>query len=103
MTNFFLMAFVFVSVSACNRKQEVLIENVSRDTVIMIETEVTNPTLLRLSVQGNVNDSISISHIKLDWGEIDTVLRYDWYSKDFPIKYKANKATKGKLSIEYDL
>lgn len=103
MTKLFLMAFVFVSVSACNRKQEVLIENVSRDTVIIIKTNVTNPTLLRLSVKGFINDSISINHVTLYSGSIDTTLRFDCYSKDFAITYKANKVNKGNLLIRYAL
>ena len=75
MTKLFLIVLAVMVFSACNRKQEVLIENASRDTVFIMKTTVANPTLIRLTVTGYVDDSISINHIKLYKGKIDTTIR----------------------------
>lgn len=97
MKQLFLLIFFFVS---CNFSGEVSISNANKDTLIQINTNTTYPTNLQLEIKGQTNDTFIINNIFIPGGIIDTTINLDWYYKDFQIKYKAYKVSKGYLTIK---
>jgi hypothetical protein len=88
---------------ACSHKGEVKVLDASKDTSIMIKTNARHPVMMILEIKGQTNDSFKINNFILPGGSVDTKMQLDWYHKDFTLKYKFYKATKGSLTIKYNL
>lgn len=94
----FLLLFV-----SCNNSNEVSISDANKDTSIHIKTNSRYPTNLQLIVNGQTNDTFMINNKLVPGGLVDTTLHYEWYDKDFTIKYNSYKASKGKLRVKFKL
>lgn len=90
---------------SCDQKNrgEWLIADVSRDTLLIAETDVKTPTTLLLKISGQVDDSIEVSSIKIPGGKIEEELRYDHYYPKIEVNFKSYKAKKGSLRVKYYL
>ncbi len=101
MKNIILLLWLFLM--SCSNKGEVKVLDASRDTTIMIKTNTGNPVMMLLEIKGETNDSFKINNFIFPGGSVDTKMQLDWYNKDFPLKYQSYKATKGSLTIKYNL
>jgi hypothetical protein len=101
MKNISLLLLLFLI--SCSHKGEVKVLDASKDTTIMIKTTAGHPVMMNLEIKGQTNDSFKIRHIILPGGSVDTKMQLDWYHKDFLLEYKSYKATKGSLTIKYNL
>jgi hypothetical protein len=79
--------------------------DVARDTSFDVSTlNFTFPSVLKLRVHANLNDSFEIGLFgKFKGGALDTSLERDHYSRKFDVKYIHYKASSGSISIKYDL
>ena len=100
MKNFFLLSFIFAS---CRSSDEVSIPDASKDTTIEIKTKTSYPTTLTLDVKGETNDTFIINNIQLPGGILDTIIKFDCYTKDFQINFQSYKVSKGSIIIKYRL
>lgn len=98
-TAFYLLLFC----SACGSKRgDFTVTDVSRDTIFHIKTNSDNNTSLNLRIIGQLDDTCNINTwIKLSGKRIDTTIYHDFYNENFDVDYKAYKASKGNLKIEY--
>lgn len=101
MKNIILLLLLFLI--SCSHKGEVKVLYASKDTTIMIKTTAGHPVMMNLEIKGQTNDSFKINNFILPGGSLDTKMQLDWYHKDFQLEYKSYKATKGSLTIKYNL
>ncbi len=101
MKNITLLLWLFLI--SCSHKGEVKVLDASKDTTIMIKTSAGHPVMMNLEIKGQTNDSFKIYNFILPGGSVDTKLKFDWYYKDFQLEYRSYKATKGSLTIKYNL
>jgi len=101
MKNIILLLWLFLM--SCSHEGEVKVLDASRDTTIMIKTNTGHPVMMLLEIKGETNDSFKINNFIFPGGSVDTKMQLDWYNKDFPLKYQSYKATKGSLTIKYNL
>lgn len=99
------MVLSCVLLSSCNQnnKGEWTISDASRDTLLTAETNVTTPSTLILKVSGQTDDSIMVHSIVIPGGKIAEEYKVDWYDPKITVKFKAHRARKGNIKIEYYL
>lgn len=90
-------------IMSCNSKGQIKLVDASKDTSITIKTNTRNPVMMLLEIKGQTNDSFKINNFIFPGGSVDTKMQLDWYNKDFPLEYQSYKATKGSLTIKYNL
>ncbi|WP_167516856.1 hypothetical protein [Hydrotalea flava] len=70
-----------------------------RDTSFYFQSDLLHPTLLEISINGYSDDSFLVNNIRLGGGNIDTVLKIDWYRDTVAINLKRYKAITGRLTF----
>ena len=96
--------FLIVVIASCrNHNYTIIINDLSKDTVIDKITNKNTPTTLLLSIKGWSDDTCIINNMKINSGHIDTTFNLDWYTRKTVIKYQAYKAKRGKLEINYSI
>lgn len=70
-----------------------------KDTSFYFQSEILHPTLLEISVSGYSDDSFLVNNIRLRGGNIDTVLKIDWYRDTVAISLKRYRATTASLTF----
>ncbi len=100
--NCFLFLFLFILIG-CHEKGIVVLENINKDTLIIIPIKYANPTGVILKIKGSVSDTCNINDfLILPKGKIDTTFTYDYYdNKKIILKYNKYKSTKTTLQIAY--
>lgn len=98
----FLLLFLLALLSCTSKKYEVDIKDVGRDTVFYSEDYDANRTCIFLKITGNIDDTAFVYGIALPPGTVNFSGNPDYYNTDSLIfSYKAYRATKGTLRIEY--
>lgn len=99
-TIFFIL---LVLLSSCSPQGvgEWRVENIDKDTIF--EDSVDGTVYgIELNIQGEVDDSIRIQHLKFG-GKIDSKIILDAYNKKVSVSYESLKAKKGHLIIKYKI
>ncbi len=99
----YIALYLLLLCSACGGKRgDFTVTDVSRDTIFHIKTNGDNNTSLNLRIIGELDDTCTINTwIQLSGKQIDTTIYHDFYNENFDVHYKAYKASKGNLKIEY--
>lgn len=98
----FLLLFLSALLSCTSKKYVVDIKDVGRDTIFYSEDHDANRTCIFLKITGNIDDTAFVYGIALPPGKVNFSGNPDNYDTDsLIITYKAYRATKGALRIEY--
>lgn len=98
-----LGGFVTAGFVSCNTKNrgEWEVSDVSKDTLLQAETEVSDATTLILKIDGHTDDTIKVHGEKIPGGDIKRELQVDWYNSTVLVQFQAYRAKKGSLKIRY--
>lgn len=97
--------FLYLCIAcSCNSKTKLELKDLSRDTIIHLTSRSHNPTTIIFKVSGFANDTFMLQEfLKIPGGAVDSSFKLDCYTKDYSLSYKALKAKKGNLIIEYSI
>lgn len=87
---------------SCTHKNEIVISDIKAPLVDVLSLDKNYAySSYTIEVKGNVNDTIIINDKYKLYGEIDTVIKTDFYGggKELRLIYKPYKASKGLLKI----
>jgi hypothetical protein len=88
--------------SICNSTTKFELKDISRDTIIHLTSESGTPSSIVFKVKGFASDTFMLQEfLKIPGGVVDSSFTLDCYTKDYYLSYKALKAKKGNLVIEY--
>lgn len=94
------LAAVFVSCNTKNRGEWDL-SDVSKDTLLNAETDVSDATTLILQIDGHTDDSIKVHGVAIAGGDIKKELKVDWYSSKVSVQFQSYRAKNGSIKIKY--
>ena len=98
----FLLIFMAYSCNT-NNQGEWVIEDASKNTVLIAETMIKSCSKLILEISGETDDSVKINGTLFAGGLIQESYSTDWYDSKIVVQYEAYKAKKGKIRIKYYL
>jgi hypothetical protein len=101
MKKFFIILILSLIVTSCYRKNEIVITDIKKPVtnLFFVEKEGRH-TAYFIEINGFVDDTIMVNERKFR-GEIDTIIRTDYYGSNeyITLTYKPYKAKKGHLKI----
>lgn len=97
------LIFFMLLMLSCNSSNHVVeIKDVGRDTTFYSEDHAAYRTCIFLKITGNIDDTAFVNGIALPPGTVNFSGNPDYYNTDsLIVLYKAYRATKGTLRIEY--
>lgn len=97
-----ILLFSFGIIISCERyNAHITIKDISRDSVILVNSTSRNPSVLVLKVTGNIDSDVKINSISIPKGNVNKKIILDSYSQIAQIKYEHGSARFGKLLIKY--
>lgn len=96
---FLLLPIVFCT--NCKENKEVIINDASKDTLVVIQSESETPATLVFNVSGTIDDTCKIMGVSIDKNNLNKDIFVDAYSKKMLLDYKAFKVKKGNVIIKY--
>jgi len=98
----FLLILIYFLFTSCNSKYEQLtIDDVSKDTSIVVYSTFENPSTFSFEVSGKIDDTCKIMNVPISKNELNKRILVDSYSKKTILEYDNYKAKKGNLTISY--
>lgn len=93
-----IILLIFIS---CMKNNKIIIKDITKNQLINIESTNETPSVLKIKLQGNIDDTCKIQGQKIDPKNLNKEYFFDSYSKKTQIKYESYKAKKGNLIINY--
>lgn len=90
---------MFISCEGYNG--HITIKDISKDSIIFINSINKNPSVLTLKVTGTIDSDVKINSISIPKGNVNKKILLDSYSQIAQIKYEHGNAQFGNLLIKY--
>jgi hypothetical protein len=103
MKHIFLLSLCFTVLTSCWRKSKVDVTLTSiKEATFMFKASESiwgGPIGMLVHVTGTCTDTIYVQDVALPPGNIDSTLRFDWYSDTVYLRLHAHRLVTGKLHI----
>ena len=96
-----LISLIIFTFTSCYQKKPVVFHlNTMKDTTFYFVSQQKSPAVLEINVKGYVDSSFMIRHFMISGGNVNKVLKHDWYNDTVAVSFKRYKASKGYLILE---